>query len=602
MTGQNPRNITAPRTNGPVSYPKETRGSNFFDSDVNLQRTLQRLAPDMLKRNETRLRDFGAWTGGTLDEQASYSDRVAPPELETHNKAGEKKSRVIFNPKYEECHAEAYKRGAIGLAFADKDPEPHLLSFTMGYMLSQVDISVHCPVTMTGAVAYVLDKYAPAAVRDEYLHELTRMDGLSKTGGTWCTELHGGSDIGQTTTKAVYDDKGGVKLHGLKWFTSNANSGLALATARPEGAAPGSKGLGLYLVPSHKKDGTQNDYSIRRLKDKLGTKGLATGEIDLEGAEVIEIAAPPNGLKIMMEALEYSRIHNAVGAAGVTRRAFLEAASWASHRKAFGKEIVNYPMVQNELVDLMLRSESATALAFEAAKTFDTALADPAQNTWLRLATALAKYRTAEDGVQSSKKALEIVGGNGYTEEFPTARLYRDAMVLTVWEGPANIQALELLRMVAGKEPGDQVFIDRIRKASDSLPAEMAAEKTLLDEGLRQSVNALLHLRNNPKDGERFARKLMDHMSDVLGGALLAEEAAHDLKLGDARKALVAKTYLEKAFGDKKLKVDAELDPVHVHFSSLVGYAPIAPEKLGYAAAQPEAPEAIKPKQKHFKP
>lgn len=596
----------SPRKNAtPVTYSKETRGENFFTNDLNAQRVLERIAPEMLERNFDRLKDFGTFVGGELDEQAAFSDRTAPPQLETHNKLGEKKSRVIFNAKYEAAHQEAYKRGAIGLSFADKDAEPHLLSFTMGYMLSQSDISVHCPVTMTGAVAYVLDKFAPADVRAAYLHEMTRMDGLTKTGGTWATELHGGSDVGATTTVAKKDGEK-TKLHGLKWFTSNANSGLALATARPEGAPAGSKGLGLYLVPSHLANGEQNSYNIRRLKDKLGTKGLATGEIDLEGAEVIEIAPPPHGLRIMMEALEYSRIHNAVAGAGVTRRAFLEAASWATHRKAFGKEIINYPMVQNELFDLMVRSEASTALAFEAAKTFDIALKDEGQRTWLRLSTALAKYRTAEDAVQCSKKALEMVGGNGYTEEFPTARQYRDAMVLTVWEGPANIQALELLRMVVGKEPGDDVFIEKIRKISDALPAELAAEKTLLDKGLKEAMNALIHLRAHPQDGERFARQLLDHMADVLSGALLAEEAAHDLTLGDARKALVAKRYLDKAFGDKKLELTSNPDPVHVHFREIVSYSPIAPAKLGYAApandAAKQAKDSAHPKQKGLKP
>ncbi|MDP2205139.1 MAG: acyl-CoA dehydrogenase family protein [Alphaproteobacteria bacterium] len=582
----------------PLSYPQETRGHNFYEMDVNAQRLLSRLAPDMLARNEDRLKDFGAFVGGPLDEQATYSDRHAPPKLETHTKTGEKRTRVIFNRDYETCHQEAYKKGTIGLAFTKDDPEPHLLSFTMGYMLSQADISVHCPVTMTGAVAYVLDKFAPKEVRDAYLHEMTRMDGETKTGGTWATELHGGSDVGATTTTAKKEGSK-ITLHGLKWFTSNANSGLALATARPEGAPAGSKGLGLYLVPSHLKDGSQNKYNVRRLKDKLGTKGLATGEIDLEGAEVIEVAPPPHGLKIMMEALEYSRIHNAMGGAGVQRRALMEAAGWATHREAFGQPIVNYPMVQNELMDLMVRGEASTALAFEAAKTFDAALKDDTQRPWLRISTALAKYRTAEDGVQAAKKALELVGGNGYTEEFPTARLLRDAMVLTVWEGPANIQALELLRMVAGKEPGDKLFTDKIKAVSDALPASMAAEKKLLDTGLVQTERALAHLRAHPEDGARFARKLMDHMADVLSGALLAEEAAHDLaQNNDARKALIARSYLDRAFGAKEFKLGSEKDPVQTHFDALLHYRPIAPALLGYAAVTPPAkPETPKPPQ-----
>lgn len=580
-----------------IAYSAETRGENFFEKDNNLIRTLERIDTDLLDRHYAALVSFGAFVGDKLDAQASYSDRHANPRLETHTKTGIKQSTVVFNKDYADCHAEAYRRGMIGLAFQDQDPQPHLLSFTMGYLLSQADISTHCPVTMTGAVAYVLDKYAPKDVRDEYLHQLTTMAGDAKTGGTWCTELHGGSDIGATTTRAVVDgDK--IRLYGLKWFTSNANSGLALATARPEGAAEGSKGLGLYLVPSHLKDGSANGYNIRRLKDKLGTKGLATGEIDLEGAEVIEIAPPPHGLKMMMEALEYSRVHNAMAAAGASRRAFFEAASWADHRKAFGKEIAQFPMVQNELIDLMLRTEAGTALAFEAAKSFDIAQGDASQKPWLRMATALAKYKTAEDAVQSSKKALELVGGNGYTEEFPTARLYRDAMVLTVWEGPANIQALELLRMIGGKEQGDQIFIEKIRKISDALPSMMMPEKELLDKGLKETMNALLYLRSHPADGERFARKTMDHMADVLAGALLARDAAADLALGDARKALVAKRYLENAFAPRDFVLSNDVDLMQRNFRALVSYAPIDLDKAGYAPVTHEP--AIK--QKNLKP
>ncbi|MGB9151931.1 MAG: acyl-CoA dehydrogenase family protein [Alphaproteobacteria bacterium] len=581
----------------PVSYPKETRGENFFDNDVNAQRLLQRIAPGMLKEYAGHLQKFGAWVGGDLDKQAAYSDRYAPPILETHNKYGEKKSNVVFNPLYEECHQEAYRRGTIGLAFQEQNPAPHLLSFTMGYLLSQTDISIHCPVTMTGAVAYVLDKFAPKSARDEFLHELIRMDGETKSGGTWATELHGGSDVGATTTRAVKESDT-IKLYGLKWFTSNANSGLALATARPEGAPEGSSGLGLYLVPSHLKDGSTNSYSIRRLKDKLGTKALATGEIDLEGASVIEIAPPPYGLKLMMEALGYSRIHNAVSGAGLQRRAFLEAASWATHRKASGKTIDKRPMVQDEIVHLMVRGEASTALAFEAAKSFDAALADETKRPWLRIATALAKYRTAEDAVQAAKKAVEVVGGNGITAEFVTARLYRDAIILAVWEGPANIQANELLRMVAGKHPGDALFAERIQKISASLPAEMATEKNYLDKSLKEASDAMAYIRSAPASGERFALKLMQHMSEVLSGALLCEEAAHDLALGDRRKMIIAGRYLEQAFGDRKLRIGPALDITQDLFKELISYSVIPP----VSTAQTPLPPVTKPSQQPPEP
>ncbi len=189
-----------------------------------------------------QLTGFRDWVLTEVDAQANYTDRYAPPALETYDRSGEVVNRIVANRWYEEQHQELYRRGIIGLPYAES--APHLLTFTMGYLLAQADISLHCPVTLTGAVAYVLGSHAPDAVRQRFLYDVVRMDGQTKTGGTWATEQHGGSDVGATTTVAVASGDH-FALHGLKWFTSNANSGLAVATARPEGAAPGSAGLGL---------------------------------------------------------------------------------------------------------------------------------------------------------------------------------------------------------------------------------------------------------------------------------------------------------------------------------------------------------------------
>jgi len=285
--------------------------------DLYLEPRLTARVPRIADHSE-KLADFHNWVSTDVNAQANYTDRYAPPALETYDRNGDLVNRIIVNRWYEEQHQELYRRGIIGLPYAEN--APHLLTFAMGYVLAQADISLHCPVTLTGAVAYVLGSHGPQGVRQRFLYDVVRMDGLAKTGGTWATEQHGGSDVGATTTVAVAaGDR--FALHGLKWFTSNANSGLAVATARPAGAPPGSAGLGLYLVPSHLEDGGPNHYRIRKLKDKLGTKGLPTGEIDLLGAEAVEVAAPPLGFKLMMGALEYSRVHNAVGSAGVHRRA-----------------------------------------------------------------------------------------------------------------------------------------------------------------------------------------------------------------------------------------------------------------------------------------
>jgi len=477
-----------------------------------------------------QLAEFFDWVRTEVDAQANYTDRYAPPALETYDRNGEVVNRIVTNPWYEEQHRELYRRGIIGLPYAEA--APHLLTFTMGYLLSQADISLDCPVTLTGSVAYVLGSHAPDTVRQQYLHDVVRMDGLAKTGGTWATEQHGGSDVGATTTRAV-PNRDHFALHGLKWFTSNANSGLAVATARPDGAPPGSSGLGLYLVPSHLDDGRPNHYRVRRLKDKLGTKGLPTGEIDLLGAEAVEIAPPPHGFKLMMEALEYSRVHNAVGSAGMQRRALNEALAWAKSRHAFGHVLCEYPMVQDELLRLRVEFEAGALLAFEAAIAFDETQQDPTRRTWLRLATALAKYLAAEYAITSSRAALELIGGNGYTSDYPVARLLRDAQVLTIWEGPANIQALELLRLFQPQYGGAQQYMARVRGVLDRCPAALSQLRQALQKRIHDDSQAILVATSDESSSQRFARKLLHRLSQTLAFALLCEAASGDHQQGN---------------------------------------------------------------------
>ena len=489
------------------------------------------------------LADFSHWARTEVDEQANYTDRYAPPALEAYNRDGEVANRIVLNRWYDEQHSEVYRRGIIGLPYLEK--APHLLTFAMGYLLSQSDISLHCPVTLTGAVAYVLAHHAPDDVRQRYLYDLIRTDGQAKTGGTWATEQHGGSDVGATTTKAAAD--GDVfRLQGLKWFTSNANSSLALATARPEDAPPGSAGLGLYLVPGHLSDGRGNRYRIRRLKDKLGTKGLPTGEIELTGAESVEVAPPPHGFKLMMEALEYSRVHNAVGSAGVQRRALREALSWANRREAFGDRLINYPMVQDELIRLRVNFEAGALLAFECAITLDEVQHDPERRTFLRLVTALAKYLTAEYAITSARAALELIGGNGYTSDYPVARLLRDAQVLTVWEGPANIQALELLRLLSPKYQGWQQYETRIREILSILPDELEHLRRALERRLQEDREAVATVTRDESSRQRYARKLLHRLSESLAFALLCQAAGNSARIGYEAQQHTAELYLEQ--------------------------------------------------------
>ncbi len=574
----------------PIDSPRAgSDPEGFFGQDIALQRWLGTNAAALLGEYRDRLRRFGAWAATDADAAAAYTDRLAPPQLQALPADSDPQAsgpgaalvtEVIHNPAYLRIHREVYQHGIIGLNYGDR-PAPFLLTFAMGYLLAQADISIHCPVTLTGAVAYVLDRFAPPAVKAAYLPALIRMDGMAATGGTWATERQGGSDIGANETTAQYHDDGTIGLDGLKWFCSNAASDLALATARPDPASSGGDGLGLYLVPKYLADGTRNSYRIRRLKEKLGTRGLATGEIDLFGATALEVAAPPRGLRIMMEALAYSRVHNAMAAAGMQRRAFLEALHYARHRRAFGRALIDQPMIRVQLLDIQMEHEASLSLAFATAQAFDLAQEggsgpDLSAQTWLRLLTALAKYRTAEQAVRAASAAIEIFGGNGYIDDYVTPRLLRDAQVLTVWEGPANIQALEILRLVLGKNAGGAIFAARIGAILDAADTTSASDTAVLRIALRSCGETLAHLQRQPAEAPRHGFALMELMADLACAALLLRDAGAEAAAGDRRKALLAGRYIARRFS-RPLHAGPDLapDPVAGHELDLLLYRPV---------------------------
>lgn len=556
--------------------PAAGRRRNFYQADSSLQHWLRRHASAVVQRHTPRLTAFGDWVANEVDQAAIYTDRFAPPVLAgrplTSDPQGNAAlvTEVVHNPAYAEIHRDAYRHGMIGLAYsaeaAVSEPAPFLPGFVMGYLLAQADISIHCPVTLTGAVAYVLDRFAPQEIKSRYLPGLIRLDGQAATGGTWATERQGGSDIGANATNAEPRSDGSFELHGLKWFCSNAASDLALATARPADVPAGSEGLGLYLVPRRLDDGSLNRYRVRRLKEKIGTRGLATGEIELQGAIGFEVAPPTRGLRIMMEALAYSRIHNAMAAAGVQRRAFVEALGYARQRQAFGAPLMAHSAIQVQLLDLQADWMASLVLALTTAQSFDLAQQDAAQQIWLRLLTALAKYRTAEDAVRGATSALEILGGNGYTEEYPTARLLRDALVLPVWEGPANIQALEVLRLILGKSNAGGLFERQVAALLASIKGEAAALAAPLQPALQSYRQALDHLRADPAGGPGHIGAMTALMADLICAVLLLREAALEETAADGKQrfALIAARYIQARFGRRPhAGPDLTADPVN---------------------------------------
>ena len=569
-----------------MKYEPTTRGQNFYALDSNLRERFRRLDADEFARRDSLLASFGEWVGEAVDAEAEYTDRHGRPTLAAYDRDGNVVNQIRYNPAWEAVSREVFRRGFVGLNYGE-EPAAFMTTFVMGYLLSQSDVSLHCQATVTGAVAYVLDRFAPSDVRERYLADLIRMDGAALTGGTWATELHGGSDVGATTTVAR-PAGGGFHLEGLKWFTSNASGGPSLATARPEGAAPGPRGLGLYLVPTVTPDGRPNPMRIRRLKDKLGTCGIATAEIELDNTWAVEVAPPPLGLRLMMEALAFSRVHNAMAAVGLSRRAFLEAMSFASHRVAFGAPITRFPMVQQELVKMLVAAESDLDLALAAAVAFDDfhqrlrasppspeSLDDRAQ-AWLRLVTALAKYQTAENANCVCRGAIELIGGNAYTYDLATPRLLRDAQATTVWEGPANIQALEVLRVLEERHDGFTPYERRIEAICAAAPEPLADLACAVKTALAACAQAVAIIRRDSVARQHHARRLMALMAETLAAALLLGTASDDYAAGDARKAIVARLFVEQRLMTPLRRGIAE--GAHwssLYFEALVGYEAI---------------------------
>ncbi len=539
---------------------REGRGLNFYLIDEDLQRSLRRsLSPEQYRRAEPLLVRMGELSGGPIDRQAEYTDRLARPVLETHDRQGNVVNEVRYNPLYEESVLEVYGLGTIGCNYGE-DPLPYAVHFGLLYLLSESDPGLACPVTLTASTAYVLARHGDEEQKARHLPPLTvRGKGPYADGATFVTEKQGGSDAGLATTEArpvaagelaaarqAFGPGSGqlVRLYGEKWFASNADADLALVTARPPGAPEGTRGLGLYLMPRRLADGSANAYRIRRLKDKLGTTGLATGELELDGALAELVTPPPDGFKQMLEALEFSRIANAAASAGIHRRVYLEAKLYAEGRQAFGAPLARHSMVQQTIVTMLAELRASTALAFEAARAFDAANGSPEPSlvAWHRLTTALAKYRTGELAVRNASRAIEVLGGNGYVEEYVTARMYREAQVLPVWEGPANIQALEVLRTFAPRWRSDRVLAGRLADvaraaAEDGRSREMA---DLLMGRWQEAEAAVAWLQEHPESAPEHARRLADFLSEILEFALVLAEAVESLKEGDERDLVLA--------------------------------------------------------------
>jgi acyl-CoA dehydrogenase len=585
----------------PIPYHEyeEGRDCNYWDLDPTLRREARRAYPDdEFEWAEPVLEEFGGVLGGRMADTADRIDREGH-ELRSFDKHGDRLNEVEYHPLVGEQEEIVYEEFGVTHDAFHAPPgreEPlgltHVL--TMQALLSYVDGGFCCPVSMTTGAAIVLEKFDDGSL-EEYFEALTARDLEDHIeGAMFLTEEQGGSDVGANEVRAEPTGEEGVyELYGEKWFCSNIDAEGALALARTPDAPDGVEGLSLFLVPRTRPDGEVNEAHFRRLKDKLGTISVPTGEIEYEGAEAYLVGEEGEGFRYMAEMMNFERLTNATGAVGVMGRALLEAKVHAAGREAFGEAIDEYPLMRRDLVDMTVDYEAATAFSFEAARLLDErerqasrgdAGDDSAAYQLMRLFIPVAKYKTARMAVDTASYAMEILGGNGYVREHTTERLLRDAQVLPIWEGPSNILALDTLRAL-NREDAHEALVPYVRGLLDDVehPAlEASAER--VESAFHELQTALATLAT--EDGEYaqyHAKRLADLIFDVVSGALLLSEAQDRLDAGEGREALVARRFVETRFADEAAYGVASGDRFAMEddaFAAVAHYASVEPDAL----------------------
>jgi alkylation response protein AidB-like acyl-CoA dehydrogenase len=524
-----------------------TVGQNWYELDPDLQTRVEAdCPPDDLDWARTKLHDFGALVGGRVARNADIID-VNPPALARYDRWANEVNEVVHHPAAIDSKRALWEAGFVSGFAADERERgrttPGVVLAARNYLVSQADTGMVCSLGMTSGVAGLVAAYAPPDVRDRLLAGL-RADDLDHgtDGSMFLTEREGGSDLGSTVHCVARDlGDGRVELYGEKWFCSNIDGAAMVVLARPEDASEGSTGIGLYLVPRYLDDGSRNNYSMRRLKQKLGTRSVPTGEIEFNGTlayamrprraadDSTQASSDAGGLNRMMEMVNGSRFGVALMGLGIGRRSFLEAAVWAHHRRAKGRLLIDLPLAREQLVDLLVELEAAFALAFECAAA--TRNADGARLR--RILVPAAKVRCCRFGVEASSAAIEMVGGNGYCEDWGLTRQLRDAQCHPIWEGSENICALDVLRAIR-REEAHEAVLARIDTALAVVGNGNGAEY------LRQATEAVGFARNaladrvketvsaNADEAEARASQLTNLIVRATSGALLLEQAVDD--------------------------------------------------------------------------
>jgi len=530
----------------------DTSGMNFYRADPALTDLLRIHLPDALFRHiEPHLDRLGGLAGGHLDECARLADRHVPV-LHQRDRFGRDAQWVEYHPAYRELeraafgefgiHAMSVRKGILGWP----QTYPAVAKHAFTFLFNQAEFGLGCPINVTDGCAKLLSNFGSEALKAKYLDGLTQSDMSKLTqGGQFMTEKEGGSDVGKLTTTAVQEGDH-WRLSGEKWFCSNADAEVVMLLARPQGAVGGTRGVGLFLMPRRLDDGSPNHYRIVRLKDKLGTRSMASGEIKLEGAIAYAVGRLDRGFVQMAEMVNSSRLSNGVKSTALMRRAHHDAMTVARNRVVFGQRIVELPLARRQLMKIMLATEQALSMSFMTADALDRAEAGSQDAaSLLRILTPTLKFRATRDARKVCGDALEMRGGIGYVEEFATARLLRDAHLGSIWEGTGNIVALDALKRAVGRHGADAALAaDLHARLDDSANVPQAWRGRLRD--LADRAIGFAREVAGRIDNEAEARRATSLLYHVACAVALVWEGGriHEMR-GDARRLLLSRMVID---------------------------------------------------------
>ena len=526
--------VSADREPGEVfNQPPPLEDYNLFASDAPLREALRREGGGWA---EERVSEFGALMGNSETLRLGEQANRYPPVLRTHDRFGHRVDEVEFHPAWHELMRIGIAHEHHSLPWTVERAGAHVVRAALNMLRHQVDEGASCPLTMTFAVVPSLRlqtdlaaEWLPRVLSDEYDPRL--IPARQKRGvlfGMALTERQGGSDVQSNTTRAAPVGRSGAgeeyEINGHKWFCSAPMCDAFLTLAQAE------KGLSCFLLPRLLPDGTRNGFQLQRLKDKLGNRSNASSEVEFRGARARMLGEEGRGVPTIIEMVRHTRLDCAFGSAATMRRAVAEALHHAAHRRAFGKRLAEQPLMRNVLADLCLESEAATALALRLARGFDESPADEGQRRFTRLATAVGKYWITKRVVAVVAEALEVLGGNGYVEESPLPRLYRDAPLNSIWEGSGNVQCLDMLRAVRKDAGTLEMTIGEIRAARggnrhfDDFAARL--ERELTDSTrLEERARRLAELLALALQGSLLVRHAPPEVADAFCASRLARDA-----------------------------------------------------------------------------